>query len=314
MIRVPASIPAFVSRAVAVVAVAHLAGGCVMNSTYATALKKWEGKHRESQAQIEALTTERNALQARLDEIDTQLTQTTLTLSDREATLVANTEKLSEKTEQLQATESEKAQLSTQLSSLAEQEKKLRAEKDALDEEKSKLAKEVQELRRLRAASEARTKEYQNLLGKLRKMIDAGSLEVKFRNGVMLVQMPSDVLFPAGKAELKPEAVEAIKELAGTLKQFKGRKFQVVGHSDSQPISNEEFPSNWELSSKRAVEVVKVLVDAGVPPEMVNAAGSASYDPLAANNSTRNKAKNRRVELIFVPKIDELPDLDGVGK
>jgi len=297
-------------RLAACLAALQLLSGCVLNSTYGDALKKWTDKNNEVVAELEATQAERDQYKAKSEELDSQLKQTTLQLGDREATLVKKEQTLSEKTSKLQASESEKAQLSEQVSSLSEDQQRLKEEKEKVIKERADLAQEVKDLRRLKSASEARSAEYKSLLGKLSKMIDAGSLEVKVRNGVMVVRMPSDVLFPAGEATLKPEAVEAIKELAKTIKQFKGRKFQVVGHSDSTPISTEEFPSNWELSAKRAIEVTKVMIQAGVPPTMLNAAGSASYDPLVRNSSAKNRAKNRRVELIFVPKIDELPTFE----
>lgn len=180
----------------------------------------------------------------------------------------------------------------------------------ALLGEKSELRNEVEELDRMRAAAEARNKEYRKVFDKLQNMVDAGTLSIKFRNGRMLVQMSSDVVFPPGGTRIKTEAAEAIRELAQTIAEFPDRKFQVIGHSDATPIKTARFPSNWELSTQRAIEVVKLLVDAGVDPSAISAAGAAEYDPLVENDTTENKAMNRRVEIVFLPKLDELP---GVG-
>lgn len=185
---------------------------------------------------------------------------------------------------------------------------------DQLLKEKGSLTQEVDELRKMRAAAEARNADFRSLLEKFRKMIDAGTLQVKVRNGRMVVQMQSDVLFASGSAQLKPDAKVAITEIANTIKGFPERRFQVVGHSDSTPIMTARFPSNWELSSQRAIEVVKLMVDAGVPPEMISGAGNAEFDPIAPNDSPENKAQNRRVEIVFMPKIDELPGFDTVLK
>lgn len=202
--------------------------------------------------------------------------------------------------------------LETKVSSMGQNVQQLLGEKGELARERERLSSEIEELKRMRAAAEARNAEFRSLLEKLRKMIDAGTLQVKLRNGRMLVQMSSDVLFPPASIQLKKEAKAAITELAETLKTFPDRKFQVVGHSDSDPIRNERFPSNWELSTQRAVEVVKLMIQAGVPPEMINAAGSAEFDPLVPNDSPENKTMNRRVEIVFMPKIDELPGFDQV--
>ena len=185
---------------------------------------------------------------------------------------------------------------------------------DQLLKEKGSLAQEIEDLRRLRAAAEARNADFRSLLDKFRKMIDAGTLQLKVRNGRMVVQMQSDVLFASGSAQLKPDAKAAIVEIANTIKYLPERRFQVVGHSDATPISTARFPSNWELSSQRAIEVVKLMVEAGVPPEMISGAGSAEFDPIASNDSPENKSQNRRVEIVFMPKIDELPGFDTVLK
>jgi chemotaxis protein MotB len=139
-------------------------------------------------------------------------------------------------------------------------------------------------------------------------------LEVKIRNGRMVVRMPSDVVFPSGSSTIKLEAAKAITELAQTLKEFKDRKFVVIGHSDATPIRSERFPSNWELSTQRGVEVVKLLISSGVPPTILSAAGQAEFDPLVKEDSEKHKATNRRVEVVFMPTIDELPGFTEVGK
>jgi hypothetical protein len=100
-----------------------------------------------------------------------------------------------------------------------------------------------------------------------------------------------------------------LQDLAIALAAFEDRHFQVVGHSDTTPIHTPRFPSNWELSSQRALEVVKVLVDAGVPPQMLSGAGSAHFDPLVDDTTTEAKAMNRRVEIVFVPNMSELSSL-----
>ncbi len=206
------------------------------------------------------------------------------------------------------------SQLVTKVKSMGQNVDTLLGEKDSLSQERARLDREVAELRKMRAAAEKRNSEYKNLLKKLHSMIDAGDLEVKIRKGQMVVSMSSDVLFSPGRASLKNAAKEAIEELAVTIASFPERKFQVVGHSDATPIATARFPSNWELSSQRAIEVVKVMVNAGVPPEMLSAAGAAAFDPIAPNDTKENMAHNRRVELIFLPKIDELPGFDEVLK
>ena len=214
-------------------------------------------------------------------------------------------------------------QLVTKVSSMGQNVEQLLGEKDSLSQERTKLdadlqamSKEVSELKRMRAAAEARNAEFRSMMEKLRGITNAGALKVAKRAGRMVVQMSSDVLFPPGGTRIKAEAQGAITAVADamkeTLKQFPDRKFEVVGHSDATPIHTERFPSNWELSSQRAIEVVRLMVEAGVPPESISAAGSAEFDPLVADDTEENKTKNRRVEIVFLPKLDELPGFDDV--
>ncbi|MBW1810391.1 MAG: OmpA family protein [Deltaproteobacteria bacterium] len=211
-----------------------------------------------------------------------------------------------------QKIEADLAARGMQIDTLLNEKGALTKERAKMSEEQKKLASQIQELNRMKAAAEKRSADYRNLLNKLRKMIDAGTLQVKIRNGRMLVQMSSDVVFPPASTRIKPEAKVAIEELAMTIATFAGRKFQVLGHSDSTPIRSARFPSNWELSVQRATEVVKLMVEAGVPPEMLSAAGGAEFDPLVDNETPENRSTNRRVEIIFMPKIDELPGFDEV--
>jgi chemotaxis protein MotB len=199
-----------------------------------------------------------------------------------------------------------------QIGKLLDEKGALSKERSTLSAEQKKMAQQIAELQRMKAAAEKRNAEFRTLLEKLRKMIDAGTLQVKVRNGLMLVQMSSDVVFPPASVRIKAEAKEALYELAQTISGFSGRRFQVIGHSDSNPIHTARFPSNWELSTQRAVEVVKLMIEAGVPPEMINAAGNAEFDPLTDNETPEGRTTNRRVEIIFLPRIDELPGIDQV--
>ncbi|HOW51611.1 MAG TPA: OmpA family protein [bacterium] len=179
--------------------------------------------------------------------------------------------------------------------------------------EQERLKAELEQLKRMKEAAEKRNAEFNNVMAKLKKMIDAGTLSVKIRKGRMIVTLSSDILFAVGATELTPEGKAAIAELAATLKEIPDRNFLVVGHSDSTPIKK-KFASNWELSSQRAIEVVKLMIASGVPPTMIAASGNAEFDPIADNDTPENKTMNRRVEIVFMPKIDELPGFGPEAK
>ena len=88
----------------------------------------------------------------------------------------------------------------------------------------------------------------------------------------------------------------------------------MAGHTDNQPIKSKRFRSNWELSTQRAVEVVNFMIDSGMEPKRVSAAGYSDQSPVAPNDTPENKAKNRRIEITLVPNLDDLPPIDEALK
>ena len=176
---------------------------------------------------------------------------------------------------------------------------------------------ELEELRAQKAVADARAKLLDEFVKKFQKMIDAGKLDITTRRGQIVLALATDVLFDQGKTEIKPDGKTALGEVAGALKGVGARRFQVAGHTDTFPIKNKEFPSNWELSTARAVAVVKLLIEKGVRADVLSAAGYAEFDPAHANTSDKGRAKNRRIEIVLVPNIEELvkmPELKPAEK
>jgi chemotaxis protein MotB len=152
--------------------------------------------------------------------------------------------------------------------------------------------------------------EFRQLTQQFRRMIDSGRLEVTFRRGRMIVELPDKVLFPSGSAQLTEDGKKALSEVARILRTMRSRRFIVAGHTDNVPVSTAEFPSNWELSTARAVKVTGALIHGGLRPEQLVAAGYSQYDPVARNGNEAGKQKNRRIEIILEPRLHPLPGLD----
>jgi chemotaxis protein MotB len=174
------------------------------------------------------------------------------------------------------------------------------------------LQKRLDELEKQKKIAEERAAMFRSLVEKLRSMVDAGKIKVQVRNGRMLLVLPNDILFDSGKTELKTEGKDAIASVAKVLATI-DRHFLVAGHTDNVAIKTKRFPSNWELSTERAVEVVRLLIDSGMKPSQVGAAGYAEYDPAASNASSEGQAQNRRIEIVVEPNLSELPSLDGIA-
>jgi chemotaxis protein MotB len=172
----------------------------------------------------------------------------------------------------------------------------------ALDDAKARL----EELRKAQAAAEARAQLFQQFVQKFKALVDAGQLKITTRNGRLVLQLPTDVLFDSGQTAIKPAGKEALVQVARVLQTVRGRCFQVAGHTDNVPIQTPRFPSNWELSTARAVEVVKLLAAQGEDPQNLSGAGYGEFDPIAGNDTPAGRAKNRRIEITLQPNLDEL--------
>ena len=185
----------------------------------------------------------------------------------------------------------------------------LSSEKGTLAAQLTETRKQLEELKKQQAAAEARVAQFQDLIKRFQKLADAGKLKVVLRQGRMLIELPTDVLFDSGKAEINPAGKQTVQEVGKVLATMPDRSFQVAGHTDNVKISTARFASNWELSTARGVEVLKVLVGAKVKPENLSAAGYGEFDPVSGNDTTENKQKNRRIEITLVPNLEEFVKL-----
>jgi chemotaxis protein MotB len=175
--------------------------------------------------------------------------------------------------------------------------------------EKSASDAELAELRDKRAADEKRLAAYQDLQARFKSLVDTGELEVTFRNGQMTLKLPSGVLFPSAGADLGEGGKKTLAKVTKLLLPLKDRRFLVAGHTDDVPIKNEQFANNWYLSTARAITVVQFMIDEGFPAGQLAAAGYADKDPIGNNRSRGGRQKNRRIEIIIVPDLSELPKL-----
>ena len=115
------------------------------------------------------------------------------------------------------------------------------------------------------------------------------------RRGVVM-DISASTLFGTGEAVLQPSSLDVLRQVAVVLGK-EDMSIEVEGHTDDTPIATAQFPSNWELSSARASSVVRMLIDNGVPAKRLAVVGLASNQPLAANDTVENRARNRRVTI-----------------
>ncbi|HYX92153.1 MAG TPA: OmpA family protein [Myxococcaceae bacterium] len=187
---------------------------------------------------------------------------------------------------------------------LEERVKTLETDKASLSESMTALAEDLQqkeaELAKLKAT-------YDSLQDRMQAEIKKGEVRVSQSEGRIKVDLVDKVLFDSGQAELSPRGVEVLSRIAGVLSQIDDKQIQVSGHTDDAPIVNDlkqRYPTNWELSAARAVNVVRFLAEkGGVPARRLVAAGHGPYQPVASNSSPQGRAQNRRIEILLTPVL-----------
>ena len=202
---------------------------------------------------------------------------------------------------ELDALEAAATELRTELASVVK-------DRSTLEASIVEMEQALRELRDRRREAEARAAEYRSLLARFRRMIDAGTLEVKVSGGRIMLQLRTDVLFPTGRSVLSEAGEDAIVEIAQVLATIEGKHFQVEGHTDNVPIRNARYPSNWELAQARALRVVKAMTAAGMPADRISTAAFSEHRPTATNDTKEGRAKNRRIEIVMLPDLTEIAD------
>ena len=146
-------------------------------------------------------------------------------------------------------------------------------------------------------------KQYSGLKTILLQENERGNVEFKEMEKGMSIIIRDNFLFRTGRSEINQAGGSVLQKIGNSIKNFEGT-VMVEGHTDNVPISSERFPSNWELSTARAVSVVRYLSEVvGADPDKFSAVGYGDTKPKGPNDTPNNRGKNRRVEIILVPQI-----------
>ncbi|OGT18249.1 MAG: flagellar motor protein MotD, partial [Gallionellales bacterium RIFOXYD12_FULL_53_10] len=166
-------------------------------------------------------------------------------------------------------------------------------------------ARMLEQQRKIQAQMKAVDASLREVMGPL---IAQGLVGVHQTKRGVVVDISASTLFREGEEKLQPGAQETLQQVALVLSR-ENQSVEVEGHTDDVPIKTTQFPSNWELSSGRASSVVRTLVTYGVPEKRLAAVGMAANQPVVANDTPENRAKNRRVSItILSPEFDRLAD------
>jgi chemotaxis protein MotB len=175
-----------------------------------------------------------------------------------------------------------------------------------LEVENSKLKEDIAALQRVREEKVMEVSNtYEQLLQNLKSEISQGQVTISELKGKLTVNMEAAILFDSGKANVKEDGLLILMKMVDTLKSLNDKAIRIEGHTDNVQIAgalSRVFPTNWELSAARAINVAKYLQQQGLDPAVLSAAAFAEYKPLADNGTHEGRAKNRRIEITLVAK------------
>ena len=199
------------------------------------------------------------------------------------------------------------------LAQLEAKEKSLAAEQERLNKLKADLessSKRLSELESYIAAKDASMKKLKETLTKSLKAFDGKGLTVHEKDGKVYVSMENKLLFQTGSWAVNSEGKTAVVEVGKVLAQNPDLSILIEGHTDDDKITGNlggGIENNWDLSTKRATAIVNILSEnKGVNKQNLTAAGRGEFAPLMSNDTPEGKAKNRRIEIILTPKLDEI--------
>ncbi len=170
------------------------------------------------------------------------------------------------------------------------------------------LTSEVERLNDLRSKEKKELEDAKALLEeRLKKEIDEDQIKLELAERGLVITFVSEILFDSGKAQIRPEAYEALNKVAKVVKEkVSDRDIGVEGYTDNVPIKRSGWKSNWELSTARATSVLHYLIEDGkLNPSHLAAIGYGEYRPVTTNDTPEGRQKNRRVEIVILPK--EIP-------
>jgi chemotaxis protein MotB len=168
----------------------------------------------------------------------------------------------------------------------------------------SSARKQLEDLKRARVEAAARADDYLKLANALAERVQRGEIKLEELRGHVELDVSERILFGSGKSALSSAGKQAVREIAKALEQMPKREIQIAGHTDTAPVHG-HGAGNWELSTARALSVLRGLLDAGVAGHRLSVAGFGAERPIAPNATVSGRAQNRRIEIILLPPLDE---------
>ena len=293
--------------------VSVISAGCVSKGEYMKSvtiadtleqeLRTLKARHVALQGEHARLMADRTQLERDLSAKAGDMGKTIVELRQRISALESENARLARENE---AAAAENARLANDKMQLTSENARLVNDKMQLTSENARLARDISDTQKAR---EEKVREvsstYEQLLEKMKSEIAKGQVTISELKGKLTVNMVDAILFDSGKAEVKREGLVVLGKVVEILKTVNDKAIRIEGHTDNVAINRslaQRYPTNWELSAARAINVARYLEQQAIAPDSLSAAAFGEFKPVADNATAEGRAKNRRIEIVLVPK------------
>lgn len=272
-----------------------LVSGCVSSKTHQQALTSMNAMKTDLEGRLVEAGAQRVSLEAEISRLNIEAEALQKENNNLRALMEMKENKLAKNVQELQE---KLAQNELRIKALNDEIIGLKKEKDAVLAEKALVLQEKE-----KTVSNLQ-KTYDGLVSELKGEIAKGEIAVTQLKDKLTLSMVEKILFESGSAEVRENGKAVLDRVSEILKTVSDKQIRIEGHTDNVPISYriiKQFPSNWELSTARATNVVKYLCEKGLDPKVLSAAGYGENRPVDSNDTDEGKAKNRRIEVVLLP-------------
>ncbi|WP_109098668.1 OmpA family protein [Aquimarina sp. AU58] len=314
-----------IKRIVSVILVGTLMTSCVSSKVYKELESKYarlKRENRKTKDELAALEKTSDANRKALEQLDAEYQKVKAERDDLQGkynAAQANYENLKDSYDALEKNSSAAIAANSKknrelLKQLEEKERALAEERnrlDALQRDLASRSKRVDELEGLIAAKDAKMQALKSAISKALRNFEGKGLTVEERNGKVYISMENKLLFESGSWAVGAQGQKAVRQLGKVLGDNTDIAVLIEGHTDNVPYTgNGQLSGNWDLSTKRATAIVNILLqNQKIDPQNITAAGRGEFAPVASNDTSTGKSKNRRIEVILTPKLDEITKL-----
>lgn len=297
---------------------AFSATSCVSKKIYNDLETKYSDLKKENRSitdENDNLKKSKNQLELDRDKLTKDLASTKDDLAKQKADLAAEQKKYKVLQDSYNALEkNSNDSLEKNMAKNRELLAQLEAKGKALADEQARLDKTANRLKELEdmiAAKEEAMRKLKETLSKALNGFEGKGLTVEQKNGKVYVSMENKLLFNSGSWAVGTEGRKAVVELGKVLGDNPDLSVLIEGHTDDDPYAGSGvIANNWDLSTKRATAIVNILSEnAKINKQKLTAAGRSEFSPLASNATPEGKAKNRRIEIILTPRLDEIAEM-----